>query len=144
MELADTSAWSWTRAVNGELRRRFDEALIDGEIATCDMVRLELLHSAQNSIEFKALRQDLQALPDCPIGKAQWERALDIYEQLARQGGLHHRAVKHPDLLIAAAAEATGVTILHYDEDYDRIAALTGQAVRWLAPRGSLRQPRDA
>jgi predicted nucleic acid-binding protein len=144
VELADTSAWSWTRAVNGELRRRFDEALIDGEIATCDMVRLELLHSAQNSIEFKALRQDLQALPDCPIGKAQWERALDIYEQLARQGGLHHRAVKHPDLLIAAAAEATGVTILHYDEDYDRIAALTGQAVRWLAPRGSLRQPRGA
>jgi predicted nucleic acid-binding protein len=144
VELADTSAWSWTRAVNGELRRRFDEVLIDGEIATCDMVRLELLHSAQNSIEFKALRQDLQALPDCPIGKAQWERALDIYEQLARQGGLHHRAVKHPDLLIAAAAEATGVTILHDDEDYDRIAALTGQAVRWLAPRGSLRQPRGA
>ena len=52
-------------------------------------------------------------------------------------------AGKHPDLLIAAAAEAAGVTILHYDEDYDRIAALTGQAVRWLAPRGSLRQPRD-
>ena len=143
MELADTSAWSWTRAVNGELRRRFDEALIDGEIATCDMVRLELLHSAQNAFEFQALRQDLQALSDCPIGKAQWERALDVYEQLAHQGGLHHRAVKHPDLLIAAAAEAAGVTILHYDEDYDRIAALTGQAVRWLAPRGSLRQPRN-
>ena len=143
MELADTSAWSWTRAVDGELRRRFDEALIDGEIATCDMVRLELLHSAQNASEFRALRQDLQALPDCPIGKPEWERALDVYEQLAHQGGLQHRAVKHPDLLIAAAAEAAGVTILHYDEDYDRIAALTGQVVRSLAPRGSLRQPRD-
>ncbi len=143
MELADTSAWSWTRAVNGELRRRFDEALIDGEIATCDMVRLELLYSAQNASEFRALHQDLQALPDCPIGKAQWERALDVYEQLADQGELHHRAVKHPDLLISAAAEAAGLTILHYDEDYDRIAALTGQAARWLAPRGSLRHPRD-
>jgi hypothetical protein len=28
--------------------------------------------------------------------------------------------------------------VLHYDEDYDRIAAITGQEVRWLAPRGSL------
>ncbi len=143
MELADTSAWSWTRAVGGELRRSFDEALIDGEIATCDMVRLELLHSAQNASEFQALSEDLHALPDCPIGKPQWERALDVYEQLAHQGSLHHRAVKHPDLLIAAAAEAAGVTILHYDEDYDRIAELTCQVVRWLAPRGSLRYSRD-
>lgn len=139
MELADTSAWSWTRAVGGKLRHDFDEALVNGEIATCDMVRLELLHSAQNATEFQALRGDLQALPDCPIGKEQWQRALDVYEQLAHRGGLHHRAVKHPDLLIAAAAEAAGVAVLHYDEDYDRIAAITGQDVRWLARRGSLR-----
>lgn len=43
----------------------------------------------------------------------------------------------HPDLLIAAAAEAAGVPILHYDEDYDRIAAITGQPAEWLAPRGT-------
>ena len=107
-------------------------------MATCDMVRLELLHSAQSASEFRALREELEALPDCPIGKEQWERALEVYEQLTHQGGLHHRAVRHPDLLIAAAAEATGVTVLHYDEDYDRIAAITGQQVRWIAPRGSL------
>ncbi len=139
MQLADTSAWSWTRAVGGELRRGFDEALVDGEVATCDMVRLELLLSAQNATEFRALRRDLQALPDCPIEKEQWQRALDVYGRLAERGGLHQRAVKHPDLLIAAAAEAAGVTVLHYDEDYDRIAAITGQDVRWLARRGSLR-----
>lgn len=138
MELADTSAWSWTRAVGGDLREQFDEAVVDGTVATCDMVRLELLYSAQNATEFNALRHDLQALPDCPIEKQQWERALDVHEQLSNQGGLHHRAVKHPDLLIAAAAEAAGVTVLHYDEDYDRIAAVTGQPVRWLAPRGTL------
>lgn len=142
MELADTSAWAWTRVTGGEPRQRFDEALIDGNVATCDMVRLELLHSTQTAAEFQALRQDLQALPDCPIGKEQWVRALEVYEQLAHQGGLHHRAVKHPDLLIAAAAEAAGVAIIHYDEDYDRIAALTGQATRWLAPRGSLHHQR--
>jgi predicted nucleic acid-binding protein len=47
--------------------------------------------------------------------------------------------VKHPDLLIAAAAEAADVAVLHYDEDYDRIAAITGQPTRWLAPKGTLR-----
>jgi len=138
VELADTSAWAWTRAVGGELRRIFDDAVIEGELATCDMVRLELLYSARNAGEFGALRGELDALANCPIGNEQWWRALEVYEQLAQQGGMHHRAVRHPDLLIAAAAEATGVAVLHYDEDYDRIAAITGQHVRWLAPRGSL------
>jgi predicted nucleic acid-binding protein len=45
------------------------------------------------------------------------------------------------DLLIAAAAEAAGIPVLHYDEDYDRIAAITGQDVQWLAPRGTLVRP---
>jgi predicted nucleic acid-binding protein len=138
VELADTSVWAWTRAVGGDIRQAFDEAVIDGEVATCDMVSLELLYSAQTPREFRALSSDLRALPDCPIGKPQWSRALDVYEKLAAKAGLHHRAVKHPDLLIAAAAEVAGIAVLHYDADYDLIAEITGQQVRWLAPRGSL------
>lgn len=138
MQLADTGAWVWTRAVGGQLRAEFDEAVIDGLIATCAMVRLELLYSAQNADEFTDLRADLDALPDLPIDQAQWDRALEVYARLAQQGGMHHRWVKHRDLLIAAGAEAAGVEILHYDEDYDRIASITGQPVRWLAPRGTL------
>ncbi len=103
------------------------------------MVRLELLHSTRSATEFTSLRSDLDALLDCPIGVEQWTRALGVYELLARQGGVHHRAVRHPDLLIAAAAEAAGIPVLHYDEDYDRIAGITGQDVQWLAPRGTLR-----
>jgi predicted nucleic acid-binding protein len=138
VDLADTSAWSWTRVVGGKLREGFDQRVVDGDIATCDMVRLELLHSARNASEFRTLREDLEALPDCPIGKIEWERALEVYERLAQEGGLHHRAVRHPDLLIAAAAEAAGVALLHYDEDYERISAITAQEVHWIAPRGSL------
>jgi predicted nucleic acid-binding protein len=136
--LADTSAWVWTRVVGGDLRRDFDDALVERQVAICDMVRLELLYSAQSAGEFQALREDLSALPNCPIGVAQWERALEVYEQLALQGGLHHRAVKHPDLLIAAAAEAAGIAVLHYDEDYDRVATITNRDTQWLAPRGTL------
>jgi predicted nucleic acid-binding protein len=139
VKLADTSVWVWTRTVGGELRDLFDEDLINGQVATCDMVRLELLYSTRNATEFTTLRRDLDALPNCPIGNEQWQRALEVYEQLARQGGLHHRAVRHPDLLIAAAAETAGIPVLHYDEDYDRVAAITRQEVHWLAPRGTLR-----
>jgi predicted nucleic acid-binding protein len=121
------------------LRGAFDEALVDGELATCDMVRLELLHSARSTTEVAEIRRELAALPDCPIDKDQWNRALWVYEQLSAQGGASQRSVKHPDLLIAAAAEAAGISVLHYDEDYDRIAAITGQPTRWLAPKGTLR-----
>lgn len=139
-ELADTSAWSWSRRRGyPELRRAFDEALVGGEIATCDTVRLELLHSARSATEFADIREELEALVDCPIDKPQWRRALWVYEQLSTQSGTAHRSVKHPDLVIAAAAEAAGIAVLHYDEDYERIAAITGQPTRWLAPPGSLR-----
>ena len=139
-ELADTSAWIWSRRrAYPQLRDAFDTALVDGELATCDMVRLELLHSARNADEFAEIRVELAALPDCPIGKDQWNRALCVYEELSGHGGAHQRSVNHPDLLIAAAAEAAAVTLPHYDEDYDRIAEITGQPMRWLAPMGSLR-----
>ena len=57
---------------------------------------------------------------------------------LAAAGGMHHGSVKWADLLIAAAAEAAGVAVLHYDEDYARIAAITGQPIERLAPRDTL------
>jgi predicted nucleic acid-binding protein len=139
-DLADTSARIWSRRrAYPHLREAFDTALVDGELATCDMVRLELLHSARNPGEFSEIREELAALVDCPIAQEQLRRALWVYEQLSGRGGAHQRSVKHPDLLIAAAAEVAGMTVLHYDEDYDRIAEITGQQMRWLAPAGSLR-----
>lgn len=102
------------------------------------MVRLELLYSAPNADDFAGLVEDLDALPSCPIGENEWKRALWVYGELAKQGGSHQRSVMHPDLLIAAAAEALDVPVLHYDDDYERIAEITGQPHDWLAPRGSL------
>jgi predicted nucleic acid-binding protein len=134
VELADTSAWVWSRrADRPELRRAFDDLLDQGRIATCDMVRLELLYSTRSGDEFAERRADLDALPSCAIGPAEWQRALDVYAMLAAEGGAHQRYVKHPDLLIAAAAESAGIAMLHNDADYERIAALTGQQHRWLS-----------
>lgn len=136
-ELADTSAWIWSDR-DPSLRERFDGALAAGEIATCDPVKLELLYGARNPPEFFVIRARLDMLRQCPVGAREWRRALDVYEVLAHQGGLHHRRVKHPDLVIAAAAESAGLQLVHYDADFETIGAVTGQATRWLAPRGSL------
>ena len=43
-----------------------------------------------------------------------------------------------PDLLIAAVAERERVTLLHYDRDFDLIAHITGQAMQWVVPRGTV------
>ena len=43
-----------------------------------------------------------------------------------------------PDLVIAAAAESAGLTVLHYDADFERIAEVTVQAHDWVVPRGTV------
>lgn len=47
-----------------------------------------------------------------------------------------------PDLLIVATGEVYGAVIVHYDRDFDTIAAITGQPVEWIVPPGSV--PRES
>jgi predicted nucleic acid-binding protein len=49
---------------------------------------------------------------------------------LATKG--QHRAPSIPDLIIAAAAELAGLTVLHVDEDFELIAGITGQPTERL------------
>ena len=62
-------------------------------------------------------------------------RARQVQRLLAER---HQRGRKVPDLLVAAAAEARSLTVLHYDADFDRIAAVTGQMCEWVVPPGSI------
>mgnify|MGYP006277358807 CR=1 FL=1 len=136
-DLLDTTVWSLAKR-DASIALQLEDAIEGQRVATCNPVRLELLYSTRDIDEFRMVREGLDALQHCPVDERVWERALDVYEQLAAQGGAHQRQVSHPDLLIAAAAEVAGIPVLHYDEDYDRIAAVTGQPMRWVRPRGSL------
>ncbi|WP_342706616.1 PIN domain-containing protein [Paramicrobacterium humi] len=62
-----------------------------------------------------------------PAGEA---RALEVQALLVAKG--HHRAPSVGDLLIAATAEAAGLTVLHVDKDFELIADVTGQPVERL------------
>lgn len=137
MELADTSAWMARRRSEDALAD-FDQRMDDGRIATCDMVKLELLRETRDLAELAARRDELDDLRNASIGPRVWQRALDVLAQLAAHGALHHRQVPLPDLLIAAAAERAELPVLHYDRHFDLIASVTGQPVRAIAPLGSL------
>ena len=136
MELADTSVWVWKS--KPAIDAWFSASLRAGEIAVCDMVALELLHAAHNGVEFRRLEEALLALHWVPIVADDWTRAREVYRSLADERGGFQRSVQHPDLLIAACAERAGLPLVHYDADYDAITSVTGQQVRWGAPRGSL------
>ena len=138
--LADTSAWfvAQRQSAPETIRKSFAGLLSAGRIATCGAVAWELLHSAKNAAEYRSLRGDLAALDRVPFAESDWERALDICEGLAERGGSLHRAPSSTDAMIAVAAESAGLTVLHYDKDFDLIASVTGQPCEWIAPKGSL------
>jgi predicted nucleic acid-binding protein len=132
----DTSAWH--HSTRPDVARVWRVHLEADELGLCDQVRLEILWSARSSKDYDGLAEELAALRSIAIGASSFERALEVQRRLARVGGLHHRSVKIADLIIAAAAEAADATVLHYDADFDRISKVTGQPVRWIAPRGSV------
>lgn len=136
IELLDTSVWAARR--RPQVQRWFESKVLAREIAVCDQVRLELLHSARTVAEFRTIRSSLSVLPYCPMDAPSWSRVVDVYERLAAVGPRWHRSVKHPDVIIAACAEAAGLTLVHYDKDFDAIGAVTGQPMRWVAAQGSL------
>jgi predicted nucleic acid-binding protein len=132
----DTSAWH--RADYPLVAAEWGAKLDADLVSICDQVRLEILYSAQNSQSYEALLLELSALRLLPTGVSVLLRAIEVQRQLAHVGGLHHRSVKIADLIVAASAEAAGDIVWHYDSDFDRIAAITGQPTEWIAPRGSL------
>jgi predicted nucleic acid-binding protein len=105
-------------------------------VAVSGVLELEVLYSARGHADFVATRQELRGYPRLEIEESDFERAADVLELLARRG--RHRSAGLPDLLQAAVAERHGVTLLHYDADFDFIGAATGQAVEWVVPRGSV------
>ena len=132
----DTSAWHRLRhPAVGPIWR---DALDTDQVGMCDQVRLEVLYSARSAYDYDGLAEELAALIPIAMDGPCYARALQVQQALAHVGGLHHRSVKIADLLIAATAEAAGATVWHYDEDFDRIAAVTGQAVRWIVDRRSI------
>lgn len=108
-----------------------------GLIATCGVIEFELGWAARSAKEFDEFRADRDAGYEwLSTHDEDWRRALAVQAALWRSGRV--RAVGFPDLLVAAVAERERVAVLHYDSDYDLIAHVTGQAVQWVVPQGTV------
>jgi predicted nucleic acid-binding protein len=132
--LVDTSALGRVGR-SAAVAQRVADLRRSGALWTCDVVSLELGHSARDAAEWAALSDAQARLPQAPVDAAVMARAVEVQGDLARRG--HHR-VSLPDLVIAAAAEGAEVAILHYDRDFTTIAQATAQPVEWVVRPGSI------
>jgi predicted nucleic acid-binding protein len=133
--LADTSVFV-LQGRHPEVRRRFETLLAEGRLAACQMTALEFLNNAPDPKGYEILWHALYGHRWIDVSAKAMDRALTVHRALAAIS--QHRHFRLPDLIIAATAELHGATVLHYDADYDRIAAITGQPVEWVAAKGSL------
>jgi len=133
--LADTSAYSVARRVP-EADTRLRQLAVNGVLATFVTVDLELGYSARDPREHLAIFRPRDRLVLLACNDEVADRARHVQSLLARAS--QHRVAGVMDLLTAAAAELNGASVLHFDGDFEHIAAVTGQPVDWIVPRGSL------
>ncbi|TSD94127.1 PIN domain nuclease [Skermania sp. ID1734] len=93
---------------------------------------LEVGYSARSATDWHAsiALPPVASMPVENLTPRMEARAVEIQGLLAQRG--HHRAPSIPDLLVAAVAEASGLTVLHVDKAFDLIAEITGQPVERL------------
>jgi len=135
--LVDTAVWTWARDRRfPDLAEWFNTEVRSGRVLVCDLVIVELVRLAPNDERAQELATRLAAFETVPMPQSLWSRAREV--QLAMAASGDHRRVPPPDILIAATAELASVPLVHYDRDYDRIAAVTAQEHSWFVPDGSL------
>ncbi|MFD4374762.1 PIN domain nuclease [Streptomyces sp. NPDC058486] len=133
--LIDTSAVF--RVIDAKhVREAWLKNLTEGVIGLCDITELEIQYSARSGADRRAKEQILGRLFNwTAVPDGVYSRARKVQKSLTDRG--EHRSAGPVDLLVAATAELSGLTLLHYDKDFDAIARVTGQPARWIAPPGT-------
>ena len=131
--LADTSVVA--RLDKPDVRSVVEKLMANSSLARCTVTDLEIGSRARNANEWDTLLRAVRTFVAVNIDSADVTRAGGVQRALA-ENGLRGRKV--PDLLIAAAAERRGLTLLHYDSDFEHIAHITGQPHEWVVPRGTI------
>lgn len=130
--LLDKSAF--TRLGSSASADLWIERIGRGLVRITTVTRLEIGFSARSGPDLRAEtgRPPLSLLTVEHLTPAMETRAVQVQAMLADRG--QHRAPSVPDLLVAAAAEVAGLTVLHNDKDFDLIAEVTGQPVARVDP----------
>ena len=122
MILVDTSAWiEFLRDTGSPVCQRVDD-LLATEIATCDVVRMEVLAGARDEQHLQQLRRLLARASTLPTEPVDYDAAAALYRTCRQRG---HTVRKLIDCLIAAVAIRGNVPVLHRDADFDILAQHT-------------------
>ena len=116
MILIDTSAWVEFLRDTGSTTCNRVEALLASEIATCDMVRMEVLAGARDEHHLRNLRGLLARAVSIPTTSANYELGAALYRRCRQRGETVRKLV---DCLIASVAIRAGAPLLHRDADFD-------------------------
>ena len=131
--LLDTSVVS--RLGVAEVRAVVDPLAHTGRLGRAGITDLEVGYGSRNAREWDQDMADLSVFELVETTADQVRRARQVQRLLASRS---QRGRKIPDLLIAAAAEAAGLTLLHYDNDFELITKVTGQLCQWVVPAGTI------
>ena len=131
--LLDTSVVSRLGAPT--VRAVIEPLVNGGRVGRAGITDLEVGYGSRNTREWDQDMADLSVFDLVETTADHVRRARQVQRLLASR---RQRGRKVPDLLIAAAAEDAGLTLLHYDADFDRIARVTGQDCQWVVPAGSI------
>ena len=131
--LVDTSVL--TRLARPSVRAVVEPLALAGHLARPGICDLEIGYSARNADEWDRAIGALDAFEKVETTAAHFTRALQVQRLLAARS---QRGRKIPDLLVAAAAEALNLIVLHYDADFDQISTVTGQPNQWAVPAGTI------
>lgn len=131
--LADTSVLK--RLAHPGVRAVVEPLVQAGLLARPAICDLEVGFSARNAEEWDRLIGALGAFDRVATTEQHVARSLQTQRLLAARS---QRGRKIPDLLVAAAAEALNLAVLHYDSDFDLISEVTGQRCQWVVPQGSI------
>ncbi|PWE08562.1 VapC toxin family PIN domain ribonuclease [Streptomyces sp. BSE7F] len=126
--LIDTSALA--RILLRQATAEWEQRMGAGLIALCDLTELEVLYSARSAADRVALQERLNHFTWYGMPDGIYRRARVVQRELTAKG--EHRSAGAVDLLVAAVAEEAGLTLLHYDRDFETIARATGQPVRMI------------
>jgi predicted nucleic acid-binding protein len=100
-----------------------------GLVGICPVVEAELLRAAGSKADRDQLRGTLRSLFVWhPMPDSAWRFVERTQDDLVDLG--QHRGPSVVDLLVAATAQAWGLTVLHLDAGFDTIAGVTGIRVR--------------
>lgn len=132
--LGDTSVL--VRLNQRDVADRLEPLIESGLVARCTPTDLEAGFSSRSPSSHHSMRERRSAWPFVPMDQTALDRAVYVQDSLADRS--QQRGAKIADLLIAAAAEAADLVVLHYDHDFDVIAAVTGQPTEWIVPPGTV------